>query len=75
MLAHQQALLAHPICGFVLAVGLESENQLVGAVEGLAPQVHATGDCVQPQDIFGVIHEAGRFSSQNLASSVVSETG
>jgi len=42
----------------VLAVGVKSENALVEALKGAAPEVHAIGDCVQPRDVFEAIHDA-----------------
>jgi len=49
----------------VLAVGAQSENHLVEALEGVAPQVHAIGDCVQPRDTFEAIHDANDLVRQD----------
>ena len=40
----------------VLAVDARSENHLAEALKGVAPQVHAIGDCVQPRDILEAMH-------------------
>ncbi|MFH1626437.1 MAG: FAD-dependent oxidoreductase, partial [Pseudomonadota bacterium] len=42
----------------VMAVGVKSENQLVEALKGVVPEVHALGDCVRPRDLMDAIREA-----------------
>jgi len=39
----------------VLAVGSEKENQLVGELTGLAPEVYPVGDCAGKESIFAAI--------------------
>jgi NADH dehydrogenase FAD-containing subunit len=34
----------------VLAVGMRPEDRLAQELEGVVPEVHALGDCVQPRD-------------------------
>lgn len=48
-----------------LAVGAQSENPLAEALKGVAPQVHAIGDSVQPRDIFEAIHDANDLVCQD----------
>jgi len=47
-----------------LAVVAQSENHLVEALEGVAPQVHAIGDCVQRRDILEAMHNASHLACE-----------
>ncbi|MFC1926537.1 FAD-dependent oxidoreductase [Chloroflexota bacterium] len=44
----------------VLAVGLKSERELVKALEGKVPELHAVGDCEQARKIDDAVEEAFR---------------
>lgn len=35
----------------VIAVGMKSERQLVGGLEGIVPEIHLIGDCIEPRRI------------------------
>ena len=48
----------------VLGVDAQSENHLVEALEGVAPQVHAIGDCVQRRDILEAMHNASHLACE-----------
>ncbi|MBS7250345.1 MAG: FAD-dependent oxidoreductase [Candidatus Freyarchaeota archaeon] len=46
----------------VLAVGTVPNNELIDQLEGLAPEVYAIGDCVQPRKAFEAVHEAAEIA-------------
>ena len=35
----------------VIAVGMKSERQLIGELEGVVPEIHLIGDCIEPRRI------------------------
>ncbi len=41
----------------VLATGMKSENRLTESLKGLASEIYAIGDCVEPRDAMSAIHE------------------
>ncbi|MEM2958267.1 MAG: FAD-dependent oxidoreductase, partial [Candidatus Jordarchaeaceae archaeon] len=46
----------------VLAVGTVPNSELIDQLEGLAPEVYAIGDCVQPRKAFEAVHEAAEIA-------------
>lgn len=41
----------------VLATGVKPESQLIEALKGMAPEIYAVGDCVEPRDAMWAIRE------------------
>jgi 2,4-dienoyl-CoA reductase-like NADH-dependent reductase (Old Yellow Enzyme family)/thioredoxin reductase len=48
----------------VLAVGVKPEKQLIEALKGLATEVYAIGDCVQPRDAMWAIREGAEVARE-----------
>jgi len=48
----------------VLAVGVKPEKQLIETLKGLAPEVYAIGDCVQPRDAMWAIREGAEVARE-----------
>lgn len=48
----------------VLAVGMQSENKLAKELQGLAPEVYAVGDCIEPRDAREAIYEGAEVGRQ-----------
>jgi len=44
----------------VLAVGMESQNQLAESLKDVVPEVHSVGDAVTPRDAMDAIHEGAQ---------------
>jgi len=48
----------------VLAVGAQPDNKLAQELEGVVPEVHMIGDCVDPRDAATATYEAARLALQ-----------
>lgn len=48
----------------VLAVGVKPEKELIEALKGVVPEVHAIGDCVEPRDAMWAIREGAEIARQ-----------
>ena len=46
----------------ILAVGMKPRRELLDALEGKVPDIHAIGDCVKPRKILDAVWEAYRIS-------------
>jgi len=46
----------------VLAVGAQPDNKLAQELEGVVPEVHMIGDCVDPRDAATATYEAARLA-------------
>jgi len=48
----------------VLAVGSKSENELVEQLKGIAPEIYAIGDCVEPRCALDAIKEGAEIGRE-----------
>ncbi|MFC1999449.1 FAD-dependent oxidoreductase [Chloroflexota bacterium] len=48
----------------VLAIGAEPDNKLARELDGVVPELHIIGDCVEPRDAAAATYEAARTASR-----------
>jgi 2,4-dienoyl-CoA reductase-like NADH-dependent reductase (Old Yellow Enzyme family)/thioredoxin reductase len=48
----------------ILAVGKKPQNNLIGQLKGIVPELYCIGDCIEPRDIMYAIREAAEIARQ-----------
>jgi 2-enoate reductase len=48
----------------ILAVGMKPENQLIGVLKGIVPELYSIGDCISPRDAMAAMRDGAEISRQ-----------